>query len=521
MADKQAAKKAALSKALSAAYLESQVADLEGRVKDVHINGDRGPPSAGPLRDCRDDAHQQRPATPTRVNDHQQQWRASPIPTVRARIDDDSPSPPSTPINSGEWNVYVVDVSALMWAPQCVRKLLNSSTSTTELIIPQDAIQTLDLLKKGNSSIAVAARFATRFIEHATRQWKPVSVDPSLAIQVGTNYKKGKGLRIQRENESVSLEDDLIQDTWLNNVIGCASYFHRIQRAEDLDSEWDEPKPLVLIAHPPLSAESGPSELENTERAEGYTLSLEAGRFELALEVLRDDETEDASRRGGRNRGTSGRGRSSVRGTGSGGGGGRRRKEPGPEPEREVKILLRRPDKAEDSAPSSPNANVDQSGEAMDAPFTQLRSTPQTQAKLPRPTQVSTKAHPPQPPAQQYAKQKHRSADDRSDTGRNRGRGKGRGGRGRGHYGGGFVLLQRPDTLVHHVGRGEYDRSGSNLADGGGGGGNGGGQSNSNLGPNANKNAVGNNANWRRAYATNDEPPPPPRNKVVVLQRPR
>lgn len=511
---RKAAKKAALSKALSAAYLESQVADLESKVKNVHVNGDDPQRSSPDLfRDATHaipsaipnaNAQLSQPATPTRAANEQQQWRASPAPTPRAARIDDSPSPPPTPSN-GEWNIYVVDVSALMWAPHSVRKLLNSTTQTAELVIPLDAIQTLDLLKKGNSSVAVAARSATRFIEHATRHWKPVSVDPSLAVQAGTNYKKGKGLRIQRDNETVALEDELIQDPWINSVIGCASYFHRIQRAEESDSEWDEPKPLVLIAHPPLSAESGPSDLEHTERAEGYTLSLEAGRFELALEVLRDDDTDDSGRRGGRGRGTSGRGRNSGRN------GGRRRKEPGPEPEREVKILLRRPSKVEEAPLASPEVLVDESGDTTaDSPFTRLRPTPQSQAHLPRPTAVSTKAHPPPQQAQQ-PKQKNKTTDDRSDTGRRGGRGKGRG-RGRGHYGGGFVLLQRPDTLVHHVGRGEFDRSGGHL---GGSAGNGG----TNDGGNANAGSS-NGPGWRRAYAANDEPPPP-RNKVVLLQRPR
>ncbi|EJT47084.1 B-type regulatory subunit of protein phosphatase 2A (PP2A), Rts1p [Trichosporon asahii var. asahii CBS 2479] len=270
--------------------------------------------------------------------------------------------------------------------------------------------------------------------------------------------------------------------------------------------------PLVLIAHPPLSAELGGSETEHTERAEGYTLSLEAGRFELALEVLRDDETEDVGRRGGggRGRGAGTRGRNTGRN-----GGGRRRKEPGPEPEREVKILLRRPEKVEEPSPPSPEVAVDESGDTTgDSPFTRLRPTPQSQAHLPRPTAVSTKAHPAQP--QQQPKQKNKANDDRSDTGRNRGRGKGRGGRGRGHYGGGFVLLQRPDTLVHHVGRGEFDRSGGQL-----GGGSGNNDSNANQNSNAAAGAGPGPAGWRRAYASNDEPPPPQRNKVVLLQRPR
>lgn len=485
----------------------------------MHVNGgeDRSSPDLFRERANAALAHpsQPQPPTPTRAAaEQQQQWRASPAPTPRAARIDDSPSPPGTPTGgNGEWNIYVVDVSALMWAPHSVRKLLNSNTQVAELVVPSDAIQTLDLLKKGNSSVAVAARSATRFVEHATRHWKPVSVDPSLAVQAGTNYKKGKGLRIQREGESVALEDDLIQDSWLTSVLGCASYFARIQRAEETDSEWNEPKPLVLIAHPPLSAELGGSETEHTERAEGYTLSLEAGRFELALEVLRDDETEDVGRRGGGGRGR-GAGTRGARNTGRNGGG-RRRKEPGPEPEREVKILLRRPEKVEEPSAPSPEVAVDESGDTTgDSPFTRLRPTPQSQAHLPRPTAVSTKAHPAQP--QQQPKQKNKANDDRSDTGRNRGRGKGRGGRGRGHYGGGFVLLQRPDTLVHHVGRGEFDRSGGQL-----GGGSGNNDSNANQNSNAAAGAGPGPAGWRRAYASNDEPPPPQRNKVVLLQRPR
>lgn len=458
----QAAKKAALAKALSAAYLEHQIADLESKVNAIGVDGPG--PSGAPRGGARPAAvakaavngeHEHAAAQLDGHHRHHHQYHGEgshahpphhhhhhahhhhahhhnhnhqhlhPLQGA-GRIDDSSGSSPSSSSSDSEpefeWRVAVVDVSALMWAPRSVRSLVQRGF---EVIVPLDAIRTLDMLKKGNSPVAQAARAAARFVEHASRHWRAISTDPSIAVQAGTDYKKGRGLRLQREVESAApaaAGAGAPPPKWVASVLGAAAFFTTIVRAEEAaQGRGDEPRPAVLIAHPPLSAEVGPPPVDErpdrdaapasrnlAERAEGYTVSLEAGRFELPLEVLRDDDEADAEPvRGARGRG---------RGHGHGGGGRGRRGERGghghrrPEPEPEVKILLRRPD---DPRPPS-------------APQAPLPPQPPVPAPAPGPT------------------------DDEHRGGR-RGRGRGRG-RPQQDRGGAFTLLQRPGPpLAHHV----------------------------------------------------------------------
>jgi hypothetical protein len=73
---------------------------------------------------------------------------------------------------------------------------------------------TLDLLKKGSSSIATAARAATRYIEHASRQ----------AQSTATSH----GLRMQRSHESKEItvaSSDTKPPKWVGSVLGCVNHF--------------------------------------------------------------------------------------------------------------------------------------------------------------------------------------------------------------------------------------------------------------------------------------------------------
>ncbi|BEJ12776.1 hypothetical protein CspHIS471_0212360 [Cutaneotrichosporon sp. HIS471] len=545
-----AAKKASLSKALSAAYLEHQIADLESKVNAVGMNSDGRTPvtpawprSPGVKRVPASPAFPPLPSPGLGPRSpgvpHAQPLRGGPR---RARPGPPGPSPrgppgppPSGPppahplspvalrspvaprapssagtrdlVDSGSariddsdegedaWRVSVLDVSALMWAPRAVRTLLQRGG---EVVVPLDAITTLDMLKKGPSAAAVAARAAARFVEHASRQHGLVSVDPSLTVQAGTNYKRGRGLRLQGEDEDLPPPAGVeAPPRWVARVLGCAAFFRRINNTEGAD----EMAPAVLIAHPPLSAEVGPPPVderrtapENTvnyaDRAEGYTLSLEAERFELRLEVLRDEEGDDEPpkrRRGDRRRG---------RGRGRGGG--------PPEPE-QVRILLRRPEPEEPGFAPPP-------GMAPPPPMSPSLGHPHA------PPPPPGRPHGPPPPSS-HPHVPHSPVGNHFAPleGRGRGRGRGRGGRGR-DRGGGFTLLQRPGpALVHHVRDAEEkkDKPRRDRRDGQA-------QTLAQPQPQGQREREGERRGefgWRRAYASNDDPPPS-KPKIVLLQRP-
>ena len=234
---------------------------------------------------------------------------------------------------------------------------------------------TLDLLKKGDSPSAQAARKAARYIEHASRQYKVLSSDPSVTVQIGTNYKRGTGLRFQREEETRQIDEmsslplmpgEEGPPKWVQSVLGCAAYFVGINKAE-LDNTFDrdecEIPPALYIASPsfaiqiaqdptdtrPLTRENREEAERNgskNERGEGVILQEEAERFELGIAILRDndDVQPQFNNRGDRDRGNW---RSGPRGPGGQadrqrhGTGARSKKKEEVVPE--VKVLLRRP----------------------------------------------------------------------------------------------------------------------------------------------------------------------------------
>ncbi|RSH84294.1 uncharacterized protein EHS24_005809 [Apiotrichum porosum] len=610
--DDIAAKKAALSKALSAAYLEHQIADLESKVQSIGVNGGNNaaaarrsfedrPVEKDKHKDKRGDRYDYYHDDDDDDEKHHadgREWRQGPSDdngrghsrgkhdhgdrpdkgfgrghhhkhhghhhSKHGRIDDSSASSDSDSEGEWEWRVAVVDVSALMWAPHSVRRLVHRGY---EVIVPLDAIRTLDMLKKGNSPVAQAARAAARFAEHASRHWRPVSADPSIAVQAGTDYKKGRGLRLQRDDEASAPPAAAGGDPppkWVASVLGCAAFFTAISRAEEAaQGLGDEPRPAVLIAHPPLSAEVGPPPVDErpdappaqaqhyAERAEGYTLSLEAGRFELGLEVLRDEEEADFDTAGAtRGRGRGGRGGRGRHGGGHGQGGGGhghgrggrgrgRNAEPEPEP---VKILLRRPEpEAGNEVPPSPTFAVNPTMTAKSelrnerAEYRELRAEQREQRAEQRAEHHAQRA-------ELRAEQREQRAErgERGERGRGAGGGggRGRGGRGRGRgstqerdRGGAFTLLQRPGPpLAHHVRN--IDQAAPAPPSGGG-------RSPAapeffprgppppSLGHWADGPHHGHHGraepdmppHWRRAYASADADPVEPR--VVLLQRPR
>ncbi|KAK8861523.1 hypothetical protein IAR55_002345 [Kwoniella newhampshirensis] len=413
-----ATRQARLQKALSTAYLNHQIAELENKVKSTTLKATAEqfrPRNSGQLQQGALATTAAAPAViPNAGNGPGAvESRAIADPPNLKDMNDDLGRPDDLEADElaaghedDEWRVVVIDVSALMWAKNAVKRLVQKGW---EIIVPLEAIRTLDLLKKGSSASAVAARQAARYIEHALRYHSLLSSDPSITVQTGTNYKKGRGVRLQREDE-VRPVDAMIDELalppmdgeeslpgWVESIFSCVSYFKRVMDAEDSDVEDDyerEQGPILYIANPPVfveveqgraeptpsarDGEKGRDGVDYLARGEGHVVLQEAARFDLTLEVLRDDDVEvEASglgrsgKRTGRARNGGDGGKRSAEGCANAGGergtkggksnrggrgdrkGGRREGKKESEPEREVKILLRRP-QTPPSAPASP-----------------------------------------------------------------------------------------------------------------------------------------------------------------------
>ncbi|WWC87834.1 uncharacterized protein L201_002728 [Kwoniella dendrophila CBS 6074] len=435
--DDLVSRQAKLSKALSAAYLNHQIAELESKVKAATLT----PPQAEPRL---------QPTSPRLTRGEVKQNSArngNGVIQERDPNDDlgrpDDVEDPDDEDDSEEWRVVVVDVSALMWAKNAVKRLVGKGW---EIVVPLEAIRTLDLLKKGNSPSALSARQAARYIEHATQFHSLLSSDPSITVQSGTNYKKGRGLRIQREEEHLhvnSMIDELALPPmdghsnlpiWVKKVFSCVAYFRKIMKKEfeiqqeegggeggfDLDIERG---PILYIGNAPVFVEIEQSRLNEplpsgdngrfnkedyTTRAEGHVILEEAARFDLSLEVLRDDDHEVEASGLGRNnrngnkdkRGNNGSRNRNNRNRTEGDKDGNGQRKSLVEPVKEVKILLRRPPslaeqgQGNDSHPSpeSGKSTLPTSGNSPAIPGPELKP------KI-DPSPISIMSRPPPPPS--------------------------------------------------------------------------------------------------------------------------
>ncbi|WVF67143.1 hypothetical protein IAT40_001888 [Kwoniella sp. CBS 6097] len=401
--DDFATRQARLQKTLATAYLSHQIAELESQVKATSLTtpAPSDPRTGSGIKPSATAQQVQKP----KANRNIGRIDVDVDVDVEGQIpdpNDDLGRPDDVDDESehgdDDWRVVVVDASALMWAKNAVKRLVGKGW---EVIVPLEALRTLDLLKKGSSPSAVTARQATRYIEHAARFHSLLSSDPSLTVQLGTNYKKGRGLRLQREEETRpvnSMIDELAlppmdgdgsMPIWVLKTFSCVAFFKRIMDKEmemAVDDGLDrEIGPILYVGNPPVFVEveqgrneptpSGGRDADRSKdadyaaRGEGHFILEEAARFDLTLEVLRDDDVEVEASGLGRNRGRGNKGRNGGGGGGGGGGGSGDRernrkgkeggkgrsgrgegrkdkdkdKDKGSEPEREVRILLRRP----------------------------------------------------------------------------------------------------------------------------------------------------------------------------------
>ncbi|ODO09389.1 hypothetical protein I350_02989 [Cryptococcus amylolentus CBS 6273] len=450
-----ATRQAALQKSLSAAYLNHQISELESKVRTANIAS---------------------PAPQDYSVD------ASALLNTRRDPNDDLGRPDDVELDEDmrgeeQWRVMVVDISALMWAKNAVKRLVAKGW---EIVIPQEALSTLDLLKKGSTPSAVAARHAARYIEHALRFHTVLSSDPSLAIQSTTSYKRGRGVRLQRPTETLPVDSMLDElaippmdgeenlPMWLDRVFRCVAYFKMVMDVEEKEwgtmeegSGFDRETPPILYvgnapvfveveqgrAEPTPSARDGDKNVDYTARAEGHVILQEAARFDLSLQVLRDDDVEvEAAGLGGRrpnHRGSNDRlggGGGGGRRTGGGndrrggrganaGNNGNRRKEPKKElePPKEVKILRRQPSPADptaarDASPDShpsPLASPNVPDPAFPGPEIKPRDNSRSPALLARPPAASPRPALPSvnPPTQNMRQTQNRPFPARSSMG--------------------------------------------------------------------------------------------------------
>ncbi|EPS96759.1 hypothetical protein FOMPIDRAFT_1062116 [Fomitopsis schrenkii] len=195
-----ASNKMAMSRALGAAFLNHQVQQLEKTVHDVG-------PGANNWRDRRTHnqhdgrRHRGPPAAPVRKRDGE---------SAEVRGEDKERSRRENGKPEKDADIVIVDASVLVHAIHQVKKWCRDGREEI-VIVPLEALNTLDLLKKGMSSLAQRARAASRILE----------------AQVGTNSR----IRVQRDDAFVVWDEvfdgqapPTASPEWVRRTICCARW---------------------------------------------------------------------------------------------------------------------------------------------------------------------------------------------------------------------------------------------------------------------------------------------------------
>ncbi|KAK0189979.1 hypothetical protein F5146DRAFT_1201192 [Armillaria mellea] len=227
------ANKVAMSRALGAAFLNHQVEQLE---KTVVSNG----PASGNWRDRK----QPHSATPPQKrganspnNKANNRRRGGDISTPKERdagprggrnLDSAPPKRrfPGEEKHEKDADVVIVDASVLVHALDNLKKWCRNGREEV-VIVPLEALNTLDLLKKGSTTLAQRARAASRILE----------------AQVGTNPR----IRVQQDDAFVPWDKISFND-------GTLSEDSVTEHSSHVSPEWDtilSPKPTdpkVIVA---------------------------------------------------------------------------------------------------------------------------------------------------------------------------------------------------------------------------------------------------------------------------------
>ncbi|KAF7290521.1 PINc domain-containing protein [Mycena indigotica] len=264
MADKKA-----MSRALGAAFLNHQVEQLEKSA--ASRNWRSSSPNAT------------QPFPKKRISQQQQTASAMTTQTISKRKkhagvftlpepNHDTPSIDRLSLVDGkekDANVVVVDASVLVHALHQVKRWCREGHSEI-VIVPLEALNTLDLLKKGTSPIAQRARAASRILE----------------AQVGQNPR----IRVQQDAAFVPWNAILPEDSddaqeWVRRTICCARW--EINEAEKMVSTTDVPIVRLAVLAPdataPIIATADATVSKHEPRAAGSLVSHWATRAGIKL----------------------------------------------------------------------------------------------------------------------------------------------------------------------------------------------------------------------------------------------
>ncbi|KAH6879718.1 hypothetical protein BKA70DRAFT_198185 [Coprinopsis sp. MPI-PUGE-AT-0042] len=228
--------KLAMSRALGAAFLNHKVEQLEKtvtgtgsgnwrdrRTPQTHGSSPNGVIRRGPTTHGAKGAPRKTGeptmATPTRGAHHQHRGATTSPPHRRRSEEEDK--------KEKDADIIVVDASVLVHALYKVKKWARDGREEI-VIVPLEALNTLDLLKKGNSALAQRARAASRILE----------------AQVGTNSR----IRVQRDDAYVLWDKIPVKEEPDSKASSCPEWVRRVICCAQWESEHAKAGLKVILA---------------------------------------------------------------------------------------------------------------------------------------------------------------------------------------------------------------------------------------------------------------------------------
>ncbi|CAE6438804.1 unnamed protein product [Rhizoctonia solani] len=179
-----------MSRALGAAFLNHQVAELERnagnqRNKTTRGRGGRARRSDRDRDDYDPDFDRARTKATFGINNapvEEDSWRRRPQSSDDTASESASPPRPRIPLGGAHHNrntppadVIVIDASVLIYALGAVQRWCHDGQ--TQVVVPLEALNTLDVLKSGTNQTAVRSRAASRVLE------EEVGNNPRIRVQ--------------------------------------------------------------------------------------------------------------------------------------------------------------------------------------------------------------------------------------------------------------------------------------------------------------------------------------------------
>ncbi|KAL0572213.1 hypothetical protein V5O48_009748 [Marasmius crinis-equi] len=241
--------KLAMSRALGAAFLNHQVEQLEKSVSNGAASGNwRDRRYTEATNGHSPGANGKRgPSSPKATNNRKKGTDTQLLGEREIARVADGNRRKSGDESEKDGDIIVVDASVLVHALNQLKKWSRNGRSEV-VIVPLEALNTLDLLKKGNNSLAQRARAASRILE----------------AQVGTNPR----IRVQRDDafvlwDAIKLSDKATEDKgsgqtsiqspeWVRRTICCARW--EADNAKKTVPSAAAPKVVLAVCDPSTSS---------------------------------------------------------------------------------------------------------------------------------------------------------------------------------------------------------------------------------------------------------------------------